>query len=318
MRLRGGFAASVLTFALLQCQSAIAGVGAGAAQQPSTVTEAESEPETIVVTGSRLTRDAVRDFVGDITVETGDQIATFQQLICPVSFGLPEAYNRVVEQRIREVATAVGLQWGDVGCDPNLVVIVADDAGRMVSEIARKRPKLFAGLEVHQINQVLKGSGPVRTWQVIEERGSDGRPVERYAFLQIGNTFLTDVTLVRTHVQSRITKTIRPDLASSFVVLDLQAIDGLTLTQVADYAAMRALARTTPRPELGNRSIVGLLNLAPDRRAALDRLTSWDLAYLRALYRTSNTVSARSQKFSMVRVIERELGTSQADFSPHP
>lgn len=275
--------------------------------------EGLSQPETIVVVGRKPTQDVLRNFVSGLTVETDGQIARFEQPICPASFGLPESYNRVIEQRLRDDAEQVGLRLGAVRCDPNIIVIVADAPDTFVAALQHKRPELFVGLEYKQVQQILKGKAQVRDWQVVEPRGSDGRPLERVSYLQYGDTtiYLADGAWVnRASPGSRIQKAIRPDLVATFIVIDQDAVEGLTLTQIADYAAMRGFARTRFSPEIHRRSILGVIDGAEEDRS-IDQLTPWDLAYLRALYRTSNTVSASVQQGSMASAMDRYLQASK-------
>lgn len=285
-------------------------VSALAASQPA-VTPADqmaSQPDSIVVTGIRPTRNAIYRFVDELTVPVEGQIARFTQPICPATFGLPDAYNRVVEQRLRDDSLRVGIRLADGHCDANVVVIVADDPARLVAKLQRERPQIFVGLEFNQIQDVLRTNEPVRTWQAIEPRGFDGRPLRRVMFIYSSDGPPRPVGGSGAWVNpaasnSRITQNIRPDIVASFVVIDADAVDGLTLTQIADYAAMRALVRTRITPGLKERSILGVL----DGNDSIDQLTEWDLAYLRALYRTSNTLSAHTQQSAIAGAMKREL-----------
>ena len=273
-----------------------------------------SEPNTIVITGTKPSRPAIHNFIDDLTVDTEGQIAMFEQPICPASFGLPEDYNRIVEQRLREDAARVGLRTAGERCDPNVIVIVADSPGPFVAELQRQRPPMFVGLEWNQVQDVLKSNEPVRTWQSIEPRGADGRPLERVMFTPAGPAAGNGVWFNPWTVGSRLQANIKPTLVSSFVVIGADAADGLTLTQIADYAAMRTLARTRVTPAPKRRSILGLIGGA-DRDRTVDQLTPWDLAYLRALYRTSNGVSAHMQQSDMASAMKRELD-SREDRAP--
>ena len=268
-----------------------------------------AQPDTIVVTGSKSTRRAIENDVQNVTVDTDGQIAMFEQPICPASFGLPESYNRMIEQRLREDAARVGLRTAGERCDANVVVIVADSPGAFVAELQRKRPDMFVGLESSKVRDVMKTREPVRTWQAIEPRGADGRPLERLMFingLPAGpNAWFNPWT-----VASRLQANIRPRLVQSFVIIAADAVDGLTLTQIADYAAMRALARTRFAPALNRRSILGIIDSAEQDRT-IAQLTTWDLAYLRALYRTSNGVSSHMQQVDITTVMDRELANSE-------
>ena len=264
--------------------------------------------DEIVVTGQRDREDAIHDFIDTVTVEANGQMATFRVPVCPMSFGLPADYNEVVATRIREVASAAGVPLAGLGCDPNLVVIVADDSRDFFDAFRRDRPTLFHALELSEIKDVQKAEGPVRAWQLVQLRGSDGRPA-RWVRFQIGGSMSPPRQMLDGVTPSRIQKGTRRDLSITFVVLDLAATDGLTLTQIADHAAMRTLARTEPA-DAGAPSILALFN--EDGRHP-DSLTEWDAAYLKSLYATNNTVAASQQQSSMARLIGKELGPEETN-----
>ena len=284
--------------------SRAAGAGPG---QPSA--QAAERDDEIIVTGSRNRRDAVAAFVRAVTVETDDQIAQFATPVCPASFGLPPEQNEAIEARLRAIAGYLGIGAAAGGCRPNVVVIVAEQGGDFVHRLRRERPELFNALAL-DIRAIMRLTGPVRAWQVVEPRGADGRPMRRISFVAspggppryVPNGYeLTGV------VPSLTSRSTRQDLSLSFVVFDLDAIEGLTLLQVADHAAMRALARTEATGLPAGRSI---LTLFGDRNAGgrpAEELTNWDAAYLRALYRTANIVAAHQQRSNISRTMAREL-----------
>lgn len=293
---------SLATLALLLSTEANLGEAAASA----TLSQ-EPPGEEILVTGSE--DDPLRAFVESVTVETDRQIARFEGPVCPLGLGLPPTSNEVIEVRLRQIAEHLGLGAGAAGCSPNMVVIIADAGEELAERLRTDRPDVFAAMELNEIRAVLRQPGPVRTWQIVQTRGSDGRPLVPMTIIQGGREFLG----VTGSIGSLTRQQTRQDLALSFVVFDLDAIDGLTLLQVADHAAMQAFARTNVSGVQARRSI---LTLFDDRRAGLDpapELTAWDGAYLRALYRTGSTVTARQQQSNMVRAMHRDLG---ADGSP--
>ncbi len=265
-----------------------------------------SPDQAIVVTGTRATRKAIARYVDSITSPVGDQIARFRDPICPASFGLPAPYNRVIEQRIREDAMNVGLRVAGEGCDANVVLIVADDPGPLVKALRRERPQMFNGLEFSQIEAVLRTSEPVRTWQAVEPRGSDGRPLQRIMFFGERPVGGNGAWVNPAASNSRIQQNSQADLVSSFVVIAAQAVDGLTLTQIADYAAMRALAKTRPPTGAAAPTILRLFG-QNSGSIGPSELTSWDVAYLRSLYLTNNGRAAHSQESAIAGAIQREL-----------
>jgi hypothetical protein len=265
-----------------------------------------ADADEIVVTGQRDREEAIHEFIDAVTIEVNDQMATFRVDVCPASFGLPAPYNEIVASRIRQVADEAGVPVAEPGCDPNLVVMVADDSLDLFDQFRKDRPALFHALELSEIRDVREAEGPVRAWQVVELRGSDGRKPERIAFIEgLGGPprYVSRGYKLTGVLPSRILKATRPDLAISFVVFDLAAIEGLTLTQIADHAAMRTLAKTDAA-KAGAPTILALFEEGGYRAGGL---TTWDAAYLKSLYATTNTVSASQQQSNMERLIGEEL-----------
>ncbi len=270
--------------------------------------------DEIVVTGSRSPQRAIGDYVDVVTVESAGQIARFATPVCPAGFGLPDGHNEVIATRIRQIADHLGIGSAPAGCRPNIVVIVADRGADFVSLLRRERPALFAAFELFEIREVTRLAGPVRAWQAVEARGADGRPMERIAWLEMGGgppKYIPHGYRLDGVMPSLTQRPTRQDLSMAFVVFDLDALEGLTLLQIADHAAMRALARTSPAALPARRSI---LTLFTDQAAGggAPELTGWDVAYLSALSRTGNTVSAHQQRSSIARTMRREVESRPA------
>ena len=264
--------------------------------------------EDIVVTGTRDAGRAVRDFVAAVTVETDDQIARFATPVCPASFGLPPAHNEVITARVRQIADYVGLGAAADDCLPNVVIVVTESGGDFVERLHHERPDLFRMMELSDIRRVLRLAGPSRAWQVVELRGADGRPTD---WLEVGKERRLRPALSGV-MPSLTQRPTRQDLALSFIVFDLDAVAGLTLLQIADHAAMRALARTDAAALPARRSILTLFADRDAGAAPAAELTGWDVAYLGALYRTANSVSAHQQRSSVARTMRRELESASA------
>lgn len=279
---------------------------AAAALAPASAGGAPPEPaaarDEIVVTGSRHPERAVRDFVAAVTVETVDQIARFATPVCPASLGLPPGYNEVITARVRQIAEYVGIGAAGDDCLPNVVIVVAESGGDFVERLHDERPALFRMMEYSDIRRVMRLAGPSRAWQVVEPRGADGRPMN---WIEVGRERRLRPTIDGV-MPSLTQRSTRQDLTLSFIVLDLEALEGLTLLQIADHAAMRALARTDIAALPARRSILTLFN---DRNSGggAPELTGWDVAYLSALYRTGHTVSAHQQRSSIARTMRREV-----------
>lgn len=273
----------------------------------------------IVVTGDRNRDRAVQVYVSAVTVQTREQIARFADPVCPASYGLPREHGAVVVSRIREVAREAGIRVAGPRCRPNVVIMAADRGEDVVAGLRRQRPALFAGLRLAELRGLARVDGPVQAWQLVEERGADGRAAQSIAFIRNPNGTMMYVGATRqlnTLVASRLERAVRQDLALSVVIFDVGALNGLTLQQIGDYAAMRALAPTDSDRAPSGRTILALFRDKYAGAAPADALTGLDSAYLRAVYATDNRVGGRMQQANIIRAVGWDLANMTDETMP--
>jgi hypothetical protein len=125
-------------------------------------------------------------------------------------------------------------------------------------------------------------------------------------------------TVRAANTPSRIKAASKPSFRAAVVVVDVKSATGLTLTQLADYAALRTFADIDPAriAKVGVPTILGLLG-APDDRPLPVTLTSWDLGFLKSLYATDNSYLATYQRGDMERVVKKEAEQASAAEPPH-
>jgi hypothetical protein len=144
-----------------------------------------------------------------------------------------------------------------------------------VKTIRKKRGYLFAGISMEELNELSADRGPVHAWVNTIVRTRDGEFVR-------GNADAGDIPVVNAPMaDSHIFLATRLDIASSVVVIDIAAIDGMSVDQIADYAAMRSLART--RPPKNGAALDTILSLFDAQGPRPAELTRFDLAYLRSI-----------------------------------
>lgn len=247
-------------------------------------------------------RPDARAFVDAVTDDVEGQVARFHEPLCPLAAGLPGDYNATVEARIRSVAQSVGVAVnGYPRCRANLILLVAEDADAALTLLRRRRPDIFTGLPASEVRRALDSNGPVRSWQSSEARRTGGNPIgeNRHSALY------QDVHLHHGIPASLLRETTRRELRLSVVLFELDAIDGLTLMQIADHAAMRGLAST----RTGGAAAPSVLALfdgsASSRRPPA--ATGWDLAYLRALYDSDGSLPSPAHRGVLARLLERNL-----------
>jgi hypothetical protein len=270
----------------------------------------ERGSEEIVVTGQRDLESQVSDFVGALTqAPPRGQLSRFERSLCPAAFGLSESGKQAVAGRLRQLARAVGIEVGKAGCVPNALLLVTADKPALMQGLARRYPHFFTTVSRGEMRRLMKGEGPAAAWQMQGPMlNADGREIAEEEGVAANRTGRT---------ASRISTAIRPQFAAAVVVVERSALDGLTTTQLADYAAMRLFARTDPS-RLANSAAPTIVTIleAPMGSPVPLTLTEWDLAFLRGLYSGSNNLYAAARRSEIgeqvAGALQREPGKEEA------
>lgn len=256
---------------------------------------------TIVVTGRRLpAKKEVEHLTHAITptVDASQPLARFPDAVCPASEGMPLDYDARLAARMRDDATAAGIPVDKPGCRPNVIVMVVPSGQAVVRELRRTRGYMFGQMEPHEISAMVNDAGPVHGWTVTQIRSRDG-DTER------AGTMMQDVPELQVREASIIESATRQDINASVLLIDVDAVIGKTVNQIADYAAMRTLGHT--RPAAGGDTIMTLF--APGDSADRPReLTGFDTAYLKALYHGPSTTRAMLKMNQIARAINAAPG----------
>ncbi|MFA6031524.1 MAG: hypothetical protein WC889_01310 [Myxococcota bacterium] len=282
--------------------------------------QSESQPEAsienqIVVEGKHYdSLETAREVRAIATTQDG-QLARFHSPICPAVNGLPEDYATIVESEIRNLAERGGLNVGDEGCKPNLTLIVAPSGTDLIDELKKQRPELLQALSLLEFDRLRSSSGPAWSWQSTEPTRADGGPVEYISELQIESkvTHLPKGSYqVRGANLGRLTQPTRQNLNLSFIVIERSAIEGMTLQQLGDFAAIAGLTavKLNGTEKLGYASILSVFS---DKRAGLEPETSateFDLAYLKAFYSGSPGKTAQQAIKFIASSVEKDLSNS--------
>ena len=279
----------------------VTALGLAAVPAPPAANSA-AEPPEIVVKGRRDVGSQVDDFVKALNdVRSGDQISRFDWAVCPSAMGLSDRQNANAAARMRVVAEAAGIKVAPANCKSNVLLIVTDDKAKFVDWLEAKHPSYFDGVPDKVMRQLGRTDVPVAAWQVEGLLDADGVALAK-------DRDTGQYTNERTDTPSRISTSTRPHFSAAIVVVDSKALAGLTVVQLADYAAMRAFARTDPSraSASGAPTILNVID-APMNSAVPITLTEWDLAYLKALYASPGNRLAGQQRRDMQRTMAKEL-----------
>ena len=275
----------------------IAASGAAAQTPPA------SEP--IIVEGTANSDKQIDRFIRNLTPgPIHGQLSRFETKVCPLSVGLAPERNALVVDRMRHVAAAAGIPLAPADCRPNIIVIVTNNKADLIERLLRKRSYMFPdSWSMATIRAMERDPAPAAAWAI------EGVTTAEGASLNYG----TEVPVNRTaRAASRLTPAARPYFAAAVVVVQANALAGLTTTQLADYAAMRTFVRTDPKKldSSAPNSILTLLD-TPMGQPVPVTLTAWDLSFLKSFYASRANAYAEYQRAQTKSLMKRELEKQQ-------
>lgn len=266
-------------------------------------------PAEVLVTGERDGERRTRRLVDAVAPDVGwgEPLPRFTDTICPGSVGLPPEAGQAIVDRIAEIAASLGLKTGAPGCTPNILVAFVEDSSKAACKLLSGSSRAFASLTLAQARRVVAEPGAARGWSAIETVSRDGDPMTPGLDSRPG-----DPLTLYAPTASRLSLTFRRDIRASTVLIDRDAVAGRSLAQVADYAAMRALADARTDAAAGQDTILALFTPEGDRTAPAG-LTAFDRGYLKGLYAGRGDLTSTMKQGAILRRIAQERRTTAAD-----
>lgn len=290
--------AAALSLGMVQPQSPPSAV-APAAQEPAV--EAPVTLEDVVVEGRRL--DAlVRDFVGEVAAPAGDRgAARWNTPVCIGVVNLRREAAQFIVDRTSDVARELGLDAGEPGCRPNVLIVAASDGRALADAIVDRRRRAFRP----------GGSGMIRSLRALEAFRTSDAPVRWWHVSAPVDSETGDLAtrlpgeeapVVSNMRPSLLLTDIRDDLLKAIIVIDMDKAAGLTFSQLADYCALVALSQIDPEARVERFDSV--LNVFTN--PSTPGLTAWDMDYLKALYGADQTsIGARARSAEIVDLMSK-------------
>ncbi|WP_066794836.1 hypothetical protein [Sphingomonas soli] len=251
----------------------------------------------IVVTGKKGgSAKAAQRQLRQIVSAVDGQLARFAEPVCPIVLGLSPESSLAVARRMRDIAEDAGAKVAPERCDPNIVIIIAADADMFTAALRKRFPAMFAGLRPGELRRA-KREGPVHAWNTVEVRNEDGEAATG------GDGEEPPVLAVQS--ASNIRPPTQQVTLQSIVVIDDGAALGKSLTQIADYAAMRTLAGARPPREPGMaETILSLFDA--DGVPPPQMLTRLDSGFIKELYSGAGNATARQKARAAARRVAGE------------
>ncbi len=299
-------AALALTLAL--------GAGAASAQEgpQSPPAQASTQLDDVVVEGRQL-EALVRSYVNDVSQPANNRgLARWNRPICVGVVNLRNEAGRYVADRISDLARELGVEAGEPGCRPNILIVAAVDGAGLASALVEDRPRNFdlrhngtdAGTRAFRNFQT--GDQPVRWWQISMPIDTDtGAPAVRLPGQTSPSSGQPSAPVIRVFAASRLRTQIRDDMVRSIIIVDVDRLGEANLVQLADYLALVALAQVDAEADTSDYPTI--LNLFADPARAPAGLTDWDRSYLTALYEHDQLrINRNSQVRAVAEAVTRD------------
>jgi hypothetical protein len=301
------FAAATAAALLAATAPASAQIGVRA----STAAETESQESVVVQGQRRQIAQALRKLIAPADSE---QLARFEDAICPMVIGMPKDWTATLTRMIRDNVVAVGGKVGKPGCTVNAAAIFIDQPLDLIQALAKEEPGFF-NMTPRELQKFTSLPRPVASWHVTDTRGRDGEELNSVRSIvdpSSGAHLPVDSTakVTRNMTAGRLVSPVREDMLVGFVVVDRMATPGKSLRQLADIATMHLLLDVNQ--EAGERDPGSILSLFEERAegmAAPRRLSRFDRGALRGFYtQRENNRTARQQAENIAKAIEKGAG----------
>jgi len=301
------------TFAVIAAALAATHVGAqdvsppAAASVPAKREAPQSQPDEVIVRGRRMSeidlelRKFVLEFVDKVAAPAaGRGYARWNRRVCVGVHNLQKDAAQYLVDRISLQAEDVGLEAGEPGCQPDVIIIFTTDAQKLAAYLVKHNKRLFLPL--------MGIGGTALNRDALDRFATEDRPVRWWAVSMpvaatTGQSALGDASTgngspaVNVEGPSRIHSGTRDDLQRVIVIVDGSKLHGTTWQQLADYLAVVSLAQIDP--ETNPAAFDSILNLFSNP-AAYSGLTDWDRSYIRALYAYDPERTPFIQKMDLV------------------
>lgn len=270
-------------------------------------TQKEASPDSsanqeVVVQGQR--RSVMRQLRDVIARNRGDQLARFEDKVCPMVIGMPRDWTAAMTRMIRANIELFGARLEAPGCRPNSLVIFIDQPAALVDAIRKEEPWLL-GMEPRTARNFVADVGPITSWHVTDTMGADGETLQAAS---IGGN--NDVKISRSITSSRLYTPVRQEMMLGMVVVEKGRTVGHTLRQLADITTMHLLLEV--KASAGSKdptSILSLFEPRPADQAKPQRLSRLDRGAMAGFYaQRDNNFTAAQQRSAIAKAIVEGAG----------
>ena len=299
---------------------AVAALASGVSAQPKA--SGQSTVGEITVTGRRpadedMIRTVIAPFVASHAARdrvSGLLIRAPPTGLCPVTLGLPPAFDDFVTRRIIEVAKQIGAAVEPPGkCHLNVEVLFTSQPQILIDALAeRTRGEILGFHFVGEKQALIRMTRPVQAWYITGTAGDSRSPDKR---LDLDGTVSSDHSQVRvdqaygggldTGTGSHVPPRNRSQFINVLIVADAGKLAGREIGPIADYVAMLALSQAQTLDACG--ALPSILDLMATGCPSHQALTDSDLAFLKALYAADLSASSAAARAKVAHEMAKDM-----------
>ena len=279
--------------------------------------------ESVTVTGIKPTEEAINDFIFSHTKPTRlvGKLARWKTQVCPETMGIRPEYAKFVSQHIRDVAAKIGAPVNESAkCTPNIRAVFTTTPQELMDNLRLSTPLYLGYYESRlQLAAMAKFTRPMQSWyttstsdvrgnNTVDSNKPTNMAVDYHGMtgidssgiliqpsagqLNLGNATIRNVT------GNRLNDGVSATFYNVLIVGEPAKLLEYEIGTLADYIAMLALADPGKLEDCAE--FPTILNLlVPDCPRIATNLTEGDLAYLKALYKTTPATTLQAQRGEM-------------------
>lgn len=248
---------------------------------------------TVEVTGQGPIEDRAATFVEQVAAAPrGRGLGRWDRAVCVGAANMGARYAQAMIDRVSTVALELGLEIGEPGCTPNIMIAASSEPDQLAVALVDEDPNGFrpslsqTDLGSRALERFKTTDAPVRWWHVSLPVSVDTGEI---AIRLHGE----DAPAVAVRDASRVRANVRDDLARVIIILDAPRIGRVSYRALSDYVALVSLAQIEPSADTSAwPSILNLFSAAEPPTG----LTEWDRNYLQSLYAARRDRARPSQQ----------------------